>query len=204
MIIREYFPTAASDVAAIAHGAVGTPMTAPTPCSEFDLRQLINHFIGTTGGLTRVGLRTPLDPDDPYGSGTDAADGQWAPRLATNLDALAAAWSPERAWDGTVDMGGTELPAVLIGEMSMAEILLHGWDLARASGQRLAVPEEVARQVLRHIDQTAEWGRSMGAYGPAFRITQDDHVAPGVFERALAAAGRDPHWTPAAARSPVG
>jgi uncharacterized protein (TIGR03086 family) len=193
MIIRDYFPTATQDVAAIARGASGTPLTAPTPCREFDLRHLIDHLIGTTGGLTRLGRREPLDPNDPYGSRTDATSGDWPAVLAGNLAALADAWSTDRAWEGTVDVGGSELPAAMIGEMSMAEVLLHGWDLAAASGQRPAVPDDVARELLRHIDETAEWGRSMGAYGD--RVELDDGAAAGPFEHALAAAGRDPAWT---------
>ncbi len=202
MIIRDYFPTAAQDVITIAHGATRTPLTAPTPCAEFDLRHLIDHLIGTTGGLTRLGRREPLDPDDPYGSRTDATGGDWLAVLAGNLTALADAWSTDGAWDGTVDMGGSALPATMIGEMSMAEVLLHGWDLASAAGHRLAVPDDVAGELLRHIEQTAEWGRSMGAYGEPVRL--DEQTAAGPFGRALAAAGRDPHWSRRAATAAVG
>ena len=193
MIIRRYFPTAAADVAAIARGAAATPLTAPTPCAEFDLRTLINHFIGTTDALARVGRRHALNPDDPYGARNDATAGDWPAALASNLSELAAVWSAEPTWNGAVDMGGNELPAVLIGEMSMAEVLLHGWDLAAATGQRLSVPDDAASELLRHITDTAEWGRSMGAYGP---VVVDAAAARGPFGRALATAGRAPRWTP--------
>ena len=112
--------------------------------------------------------------------------------MGDEATALADVWSRQEAWDGTVSMAGQEMPATLIGEMSLAELLLHGWDLARATGQHLIVPEDVGGELLRHVDETAEWGRSMGAYGPRVAIEEPAHAT--AFERALAAAGRDPAW----------
>ena len=192
MIIRDYFPTAAEQMSQIAAGAANADLTASTPCTEFDLRGLVNHVIGTTAALAAVGRREPLDADDPYGAKEDATGGDWAGELTARATALAEAWSTPAAWEGTVSMAGQELPATLIGEMSLAETLLHAWDLAQASGQQLTVPDDVGRELLRHIDETAEWGRSMGAYGPEVTVDQSDR-AP-AFARALAAAGRNPAW----------
>ena len=192
MIIRDYFPTAAKEVGEIARGAAPADLTAPTPCADFDLKTLINHVIGTTGALALVGRRAQLDPEDPYGARNDATGGDWAGQLAARTAALADVWSRPEAWDGTVSMAGQELPATLMGELSMAEMLLHGWDLARGTGRQLTVPEDVGRELLRHIDETAEWGRSMGAYGPPVAV--DGRAGATAFERALAAAGRDPAW----------
>jgi uncharacterized protein (TIGR03086 family) len=192
MIIRDFFPTAAKEFGEIARAAAATDLTAPTPCSDFDVRTLVNHVIGTTGALATVGRREPLDPEDPYGAKNDATGGDWAGQLVARATTLAEVWSMPDAWDGTVSMAGQELPATLIGEMSMVEMLLHGWDLARASGQQLTVPDDVGRELLRHIDDTAEWGRSVGAYGPA--VALEGRQGASAFERALAAAGRDPAW----------
>jgi uncharacterized protein (TIGR03086 family) len=190
MSIRTYLATAAEDVARVVEGADRADLAGPTPCTDFDLRALVNHYVGTTQALARVGQRTPLDPDDPYGSKHDVSRGDWQHQLGTSLRALAEAWSSPAAWEGTVDMGGQAMPAPMIGEMALAEMLLHGWDLASATGQSLVVPDEIGRELRRSIEETAELGRSMGAYG--------DEVTTGAdaseFERALAASGRDPGW----------
>ncbi len=193
MIIRDYFPTAAKEVGEIAGAAASADLTAPTPCTEFDLKTLINHVIGTTGALAAVGRREELDADDPYGTANDATGGDWSGRLAESATALADVWSRPEAWDGTVSMTGQEMPATLIGEMSMAEMLLHGWDLARATGQQLTIPDDVGGELLRHIDETAQWGRSMGAYGPQVAVEGPSRAT--AFVRALAASGRNPAWT---------
>jgi uncharacterized protein (TIGR03086 family) len=151
---------------------------------------LVNHFIGTTGALARVGRREALDPDDPYGSQRDPSQGDWQHELATNIESVAQTWAQPEAWEGTVQMGGPAMPAPMIGEMALAEVLLHGWDLAQATGQQLPVPDEVGRELRRSIEETAELGRSMGAYGDEVRVENEESE----FQRALGASGRDPGW----------
>jgi uncharacterized protein (TIGR03086 family) len=90
-----------------------------------------------------------------------------------------------------VDLGGQQLPASTIGDMVLAEVVLHGWDLARATGQQLEVPATVAHELRRGIEETAEMGRRMGAYGIAVEI--DEHASD--LAHALGAAGRDPAWS---------
>jgi len=190
MTVREFFPAAAGEVVRMIEHVHTDELTAATPCTELDLKGLVNHFTGTTAALARVGDRLPLDPDDPYGSQQDPSRGDWRQVLAGNVTAVARAWERPEAWDGTVEMGGPPMPAPMIGEMALAEILLHGWDLARATGQQLSVSDEVGSELLRAIEETAELGRTMGAYGP--EVSVDRQATP--FERALGASGRDPRW----------
>lgn len=190
MNLADCFPSAAQDVIAVVKGVDTGDLDRPTPCTDFELRALVNHFVGTTAALTRVAARQPLDPDDPYGSTKDPVSGDWQSELSGNLQQLAAAWADVDAWAGTVDMGGGPMPATMIAEMSLAEMLLHGWDLARATGQELTVPEDVAAELRRSIEETAELGRSMGAYGDAVAVSE----AEPEFARALGASGRDPRW----------
>jgi uncharacterized protein (TIGR03086 family) len=175
----------------IVRGAGAVDPGVATPCREWTMSDLTRHVLGTTAGLARLGRREPLDADDPWGAPT--SDRTWADQLSSQLDDLAAAWSEPTAWDGEVDMGGQAMPAPALGDMVLAEVLLHGWDLARASGQRLAVPDQVAHALRRGIDATADLGRRMGAYGDAVEIDADASD----LDRALAAAGRDPGRSPA-------
>lgn len=82
------------------------------------------------------------------------------------------------------------MPAPVIGEMALAEVVLHGWDLARATGQHLVVGPELGAELRRMVEETGELGRQLGAYGPAVQVGDE----AGDLERALAASGRDPDW----------
>ena len=181
-------PTCAAVAAVLADlpdGAVD--LSAPTPCTELDLRGLVKHFVGTSGAMARLGQDEPLDADDPWGGGQRAADGDRAGRLRDNLDVVAHGWSRPEAWTGDAQVGGAALPRPVLGEMALVEVAVHGWDVARSLGRTLELDPEVGEAVSR----TAELGRQMKAYGPEVTVPHD---VPAL-GRALGEAGRDPGWS---------
>jgi uncharacterized protein (TIGR03086 family) len=139
-------------------------------------------------GLARLGRRERLDGDNPWGA--PVSDRVWTDQLSSQFQDLAAAWAQSSAWEGEVDMGGQKMPASMIGDMVLAEVVLHGWDLARATDQRLQVSGDVAAELWRGVEATAEMGRKMGAYGDAVTVAEDATD----LDRALGAAGRNPSW----------
>lgn len=172
-------------------GGSEVDLTAATPCAQLDLRALVEHVVGTTTALARLGLGEPLDAADPWGGGQGAADGDWPVRLQDNLDAIARGWSRPQAWEGEAEVGGTAMPRSTLGEMALVEVAMHGWDVARALGRTVELPPDVARAVDEAVASSADLGRRMGAYGPEVAVPDD---APS-FDRALAKAGRDPGWS---------
>ena len=58
------------------------------------------------------------------------------------------------------------MPREDVGDMAFLEVLLHGWDLARATGQELEVDDAVAQQAQELMDKHGEIGRSMGPSAP--------------------------------------
>ncbi len=185
----ELFDEACDQVTAVVLRAAGADLTLPTPCG-WDLGTLVNHFAGTTAALARVGARLPLDPDDPWGAGTEVTTADWPERLSTQLADLVSSWSAPEGWQGTVTASGPEMPAIALGEMALAEVVLHGWDLARATHQELQVSPALGAEVFRSVAGSADLGRQMGAYGPAVEVAADASD----LDRALGAAGRDPGW----------
>lgn len=183
-------PTCAAVAGALADAAPDQDLGARTPCADFDLRALVEHFVGTSTAMARLGLGEPLDPQNPWGGGEGAADGDWAGRLRGNLDDVARGWSRPEAWDGEVEVGGSSMPRSMLGEMALVEVALHGWDVARAVGRTVELPPETARVVDETVATTAELGRQMGAYGPEVVVPEDATA----LDRALAKAGRDPSW----------
>ncbi|MFP5284048.1 MAG: TIGR03086 family metal-binding protein [Actinomycetes bacterium] len=190
MTVRDLMPTAARRVAAVARGAAQADLHNPTPCTDFDLGTLVTHFAGTTSGMVRAARREALDPRNPWGAPPGLTEGDWASDLADNVEEVGQAWSDPEAWTGSVDLAGSSMPASMCGGMAFVEILLHGWDLAAASGQQLQLDPGVGEELRRVIAETAEHGRQMHAYGPEVPVpaSADD------FDHALGLAGRDPGW----------
>jgi uncharacterized protein (TIGR03086 family) len=180
---------AGTTVAPAVRASAGTDLASPTPCGDWDLRTLVQHFLGTSSAFVRAGRTGALDPDDPWGSNAVLDESDWAGPLADQVAATGDAWSRPEAWTGSVE--GAKMPASALGEMGLIELMLHGWDVARAGGQTLTVSAELGAELLRCLEPTLEQGRQFEAYGPPVSVPADADA----FSRALGLSGRDPHWT---------
>lgn len=175
-------PLAAPPTVTVIRGIGPDQLTAPTPCSEYDVRALIDHMLHWAPSLARASRHS---------------DGQAQPGgdpLERHIELLVAAWSVPAAWHGMTSMGGPqELPARMIGAMAVGEVVVHGWDLARATGQAVSWDEGLLDFLLDEVAKTAELGREMQAYGKEVPVPR---TAPAL-DRMLGLTGRDPNWTAA-------
>lgn len=192
MTAAQVLPEACRSVAAVVAAAADLDPHAPTPCRDYDALTLGAHFVGTTGAFVRAGRDHALDPEDPWGSAAEVPAESWADRLVDHLELIPRAWADPDAWTGSVATGSAEMPAQAIGEMALIEVVLHGWDLARASDQVLPASAELAQELLRCVAETAPMGRKYGAYAGEVEVPPDASL----LDRALALAGRDPNWAP--------
>jgi len=152
---------------------------------------LVEHLLGTTTALARLGLGEPLDPADPWGGGQGSADADWDGRLVRNLEAIGRGWSRLEAWSGDARVGSSSMPRPMLGETVLVEVAAHGWDVARALGRTVELRDEAADAVLQAASSTAELGRRMGADGPEVPVPVDASA----LDRALGQVGRDPDWS---------
>jgi len=164
----------------------------PTPCTDWTVGQAVNHLaFGLV--MAEYGARKTAWPSDwtedercPYLRGVPEAE--WRERAAEAGAAAARAWQDPAAWEGDAPFGSGSMPAAAIGSMMTAEFVLHGWDVARATGQTFTVPEPLAATVLAGVESIAGMGRDGGWFGPEVAVPGD---AP-TLDRALGLSGRDP------------
>jgi uncharacterized protein (TIGR03086 family) len=86
------------------------------------------------------------------------------------------------------------MPAPAMGVVALNEVLVHGWDLAVATGQPYRPDPASAEKCLAFAIEFAGSAPEArdGIYGPVVPVPDD---AP-VFDRLLGQTGRDPAWTP--------
>lgn len=167
----------------------------PSPCSEYAVRDVVNHLAFGFLLAHRSGAREAWDPSwsgterTPYLVGL--SEDKWAQACADEAEATVRVWADPSAWEGEASMGGAAMPAAAIGSMMTSEFAVHAWDLAIATGRTVDVPEELGAVVLEGVLAMAPSGRDGGWFGAEVTVPAD---AP-AFERALAASGRDPRWT---------
>jgi uncharacterized protein (TIGR03086 family) len=185
---RQTMSRAGATVAAAVRASAEADLAGPTPCGDWDLRTLVRHFVGTSGAFVRAGQTKALDPDDPWGTNAVLDESSWADQLAGQVEAMGEAWSRTDAWTASIE--GAQMPAPAVGELALIELMLHGWDVARAGGQTLEVSSELGAELLRCLEPTLEQGRQFEVYGPPVRVPD----GASAFSRALGLSGRDPDW----------
>ena len=138
----------------------------PTPCDEWVTRDVVSHVIDSSRRFVgRVGLELPQGPspeDDPLGAWEAARDGMQA-LLDDPATATLEFESP---------MGTSTLDR-FVGMFGIGDVLVHTWDLARATGldERLD-PDEVHR-LLEVMEPNDAMMRKGTAFGPKVEVSPD-------------------------------
>ncbi|MDX3311404.1 TIGR03086 family metal-binding protein [Streptomyces sp. NPDC054884] len=188
---HRYLSACAAEAARVARGVPAEGLNDPTHCPGWTLRTLVDHWVlYTSHGLEHRALRKPL-PDELTGRDF-TADPHWANAYAEQLDRAVTAWADPAVWEGEIDLGAAAMPAAEVVSLIIKETALHGWDVAVATGQEFRLPDDVARFVLDVVERHGDLYRRYEGFAQAVPVAQD---AP-VFERALAASGRDPRQGP--------
>lgn len=178
----------------LVRGVDDARLSDPTPCEGRTVSQLLGHLHGLAQAFRASADKElgPLTDTDPDQAGWPEAPPGWREDVPELADRLARAWQRPEAWTGTTRAGGVEAPAEVMGLVALSEVTLHGWDLARATGQPFQPDDATLAALAPYVEQFAPAG-TPGMFGPAV-----DAGSAGGFDGVLARTGRDPGWQPPA------
>ncbi|MFI1726963.1 TIGR03086 family metal-binding protein [Streptomyces sp. NPDC020489] len=179
-------------VARLALAVRDEQLADPTPCPDLAVRNLLGHLLGLTVAF-RDAARKDLGPTtdtDPASAVPDIGPG-WREELPKVLDELAEAWRAPAAWTGMTRAGGVDLPGEVAAAVAVDELVVHGWDLARATGLPYE-PDPAALEAAYDflLAATKDDARGGGIFGPVVPVPEG---AP-LLDRAIGLSGRDPGW----------
>jgi uncharacterized protein (TIGR03086 family) len=160
----------------------------PTPCADYTVGDLLDHIGGAALAFTAAAAKKQLEAG-PSGDASRLGS-DWRARISRDVLALADAWRDPETWTGTTAAGGVDLPGEIAGRVALDEMVIHGWDLARATGQRSAYDGPELASVYETVANFRASGVE-GLFGPEVRVADD---AP-LLDRIVGLAGRDPGWT---------
>ena len=100
------------------------------------------------------------------------------------------AWSAPGAWEGDRSVMGNAMPATDIGAMLIMEMALHGWDIAKATGQDYHCDDDLAQALLDTVRAQGDMFRQYQGFAAIVPVPGEAST----FERALGLSGRDPNW----------
>jgi uncharacterized protein (TIGR03086 family) len=148
-------------VQTVVDGVEPAQMEAPTPCKEWDVRDLLNHMTGTVvmfGNALSGGDAPPegdLVGDDPAGV------------FRRETERTLAAWRQPGAMDQTLNIPVGELPGSIAINVNLMDSYVHGLDLAVATGQEDKIDPAMAEA---RLTLAKEMGldnfRMPGVFGP--------------------------------------
>jgi uncharacterized protein (TIGR03086 family) len=158
----------------------------PSPCEGWDARAVLEHVIGFHDVLLLRPLEAkPQRPrDDP------------AQRWRVTVDALRNVFERPGLFDGVIDVPAVgEVPASRIDARTIVpllsqEVLVHTWDLARATGGNDRLDPRLCAQFLAALPADADQLARTGMYREPVDISE----GAGAQEQLLACLGRDPSW----------
>jgi uncharacterized protein (TIGR03086 family) len=160
-------------------------LSAPTPCTEWNLRQVLNHVLGALVLHLDAAAGRPVDrswshPDtDRFGAEPAAAFAAVAARAALT-------WREPGVLDRTCILPMGPVPGTVLAMLHLTEVLVHGWDIGRATGENGVIPAELAAPALEFSRGFA----SEAHRGTAFAAEVSAGDTPG--DRLVAFLGRRP------------
>jgi uncharacterized protein (TIGR03086 family) len=151
----------------------------PTPCDGFTVRGVLEHMVGGATAFAAAFRGEPAgapDLSDPLGS------------FQPVLGDLVAAISAPGALDQTVEAPFGEVPGDTFARFVALDGLVHGWDLATATGQAYEPPAEVVAAVEEFARGAVDPLRDGETFGAEIQPAAD--ATP--IERLVAYTGRQP------------
>ncbi|MFF7870069.1 TIGR03086 family metal-binding protein [Streptomyces qaidamensis] len=183
----------AAVVARLAEAVTDEQLADPTPCPEYAVRNMLAHLAGLAvafrdAGRKDLGVTTDTRPDSTV---PELGPG-WREELPRVLGEMAEAWRDPAAWTGMTRAGSVDLPGEIAGLVATDELVVHGWDLARATGQRYE-PDPDALRVCHDFLAASVDDPDRGAiFGPVVTVGPEASL----LARAVGLSGRDPEWAP--------
>jgi uncharacterized protein (TIGR03086 family) len=123
---------------------VATPLTpdqldAPTPCAAFTVRGVLEHMIA--GGTLFTAAFRGEAPPDAFPDGDPIAE------FPKTMAALRDAIQSDGALERTIDAPFGQVPGEMFARFVAMDGLVHGWDIATATGQSYDPPEALVEEV---------------------------------------------------------
>ena len=170
---------------AIVDGVRPEQLGDATPCSEWNVRQLLRHVISGNDRWTAAAEGTPLDFSDELGP--DVPDADLRSLFHESAERVDLAWRAPGVLERTFEGPQGPTPGAMRLSVHIGELVMHGWDLARATGQTPDFPVDIVEMFMGFAERMP---RERPEGYPFASARQVDPSAPAI-DRLAALMGRD-------------
>ena len=173
----------------VLHGVGDDKFDNASPCSDYTVGDLINHVDQVARGASALAAR---DEDEMQRAATvvDAGtlDRDAVGTVVEHVRAVGLAWDDPAVWQGEAGVPGSDLSNETWGKIALTELVVHGWDIARATGQPFDLPEHTLQACFDHVVDFIPNAPVPGLWGPPVAVASDARL----LDRIVAINGRTP------------
>jgi uncharacterized protein (TIGR03086 family) len=161
---------------------------SPSPCTEFTVGDVIDHIDQVSRGATALARRDRQLPSIDTGQDAAHLASDWRERVTEHVRALGKAWDDPAAWQDRDNVPGSDLSNETWGKITLTELVVHGWDIAKATDQPFDLPERTLQACLDHVAEFVPNAPIPELWGLPVDIALDASLV----DRILAITGRTP------------
>ncbi len=167
----------------VVSGIATEQLAAPTPCTEYTVGELIDHVDLVTQGAMALALGISLPS-----TGYSHLEPDWQDAVIEHLQALGEAWDDPAVWAGSGNVPASDLSNTTWGKITLTELVVHGWDLAKATGQPFDLSERTLQACFDHVAMFVPNAPLPDLWGPPVELPPD----AALLDRIVAITGRVP------------
>lgn len=183
----EMFERSLASTGRIVAGITKEQLENPTPCSEWSVRDALNHLINQT-----MVFGSGLDEDAPPDvDGVDSTEGDYVAAFDEVARKALDTFRTPGALEKTFKTPWGETPGAAVLGLALGDSAIHGWDLAKGTGQDPTIDDDIAEALYGMVTSMMQPKGSYpreGAFGPPIEVPDD--ASPQ--ERLLSYVGRRP------------
>lgn len=187
MDLVEAYTVAAARTGELIAATGADQLESSTPCRTWTARALINHIVGGQYMFAGAAAGEPLGDMSAPRPDFAAGDAVAAQRDASAK--VAAVITAPGLDQRMAELPFGTLPAAMVPGLACYEQVVHGWDLARATGQDAAMPGEVVELLYPFAEQLLA---NVPRDGVAFDAVVDVPAGAPTIDRLVALSGRKP------------
>lgn len=164
---------AAASTRSVLAGVDADQLDAPTPCDSWTVRELIDHIVGGQKFFT-----AGLNGEPPSGEAAFSAD--FVAGFDEASSECIAAFGADGALDKMYELPFGTMPGSAFMGLATTDTFVHGWDLAKATGQSTDLDPDLATSLLEQSKaaiQDAFRGPEGAPFGPEKEAPADATAA---------------------------
>ncbi len=188
-----------ADVTAVTTSVISSvgdhQLDRPTPCAAFDVAALLDHLALVAPRIASLGRGEPdfsRKDGGTQGWPVESITAIWS----TEIGAATVAWSDPESLTRQIELPWATMAGAEVLTMYLSELVVHTWDLARATGQTVAFDPAAVETSLVFMRQAlpAEIRSTDGADEVPFAPVVDIAADAPLLDQLVAWTGRHPDW----------